>query len=61
MVYNTQDYWDFGLCPSSHILENMKNSAFRKLDLYLSSDEGYKTPEDGNTSGLRSIVLFYAF
>jgi hypothetical protein len=22
MVYNTQDYWVFGLCPSSGILKN---------------------------------------
>jgi hypothetical protein len=24
MVYNTQDYWVFGLCPLSGILENTK-------------------------------------
>jgi hypothetical protein len=37
MVYNTQNYWDFGLFPSSDILEN---TTFRKLDLFPSSDEG---------------------
>jgi hypothetical protein len=35
MVYNTQNYWVFGLFPSSGILEN----TFRKLDLFPSSGE----------------------
>jgi hypothetical protein len=39
MVYNTQNYWVFGLFPSSGILEN-KNTKFRKLDLFPSSGEG---------------------
>jgi hypothetical protein len=34
MVYNTQDYWVFGLFPSSGILEN---TTFRKLDPFPSS------------------------
>jgi hypothetical protein len=25
MVYNTQNYWVFGLCPRSGILENIKH------------------------------------
>jgi hypothetical protein len=34
MVYNTQRYWVFGLCPSSgFFLNNEKNTMFRKLDL----------------------------
>jgi hypothetical protein len=37
MVYNAQNYWVFGLFPSSDILEN---STFRKLDLFPSSGEG---------------------
>jgi hypothetical protein len=37
MLYNTQDYWVPELCPSSGIL---KNTAFRKLDLFPSSGEG---------------------
>jgi hypothetical protein len=37
MVHNTQNYWGFGLFPSSGILENM---TFRKLDLFPSSREG---------------------
>jgi hypothetical protein len=37
MVYNTQDYWVFGLFPSSGILEN---TMFQKLDLFPSSGEG---------------------
>jgi hypothetical protein len=42
MVYNTRNYWVFGLGPSSGILKP-KKTAFRKLDLYLSSREG-ETP-----------------
>jgi hypothetical protein len=30
-----QDYWVFGLCPSSGILKTQKNTTFRKLDLYV--------------------------
>jgi hypothetical protein len=42
MVYNTQNHWVLGLCPSSGILEN---TMFRKLDLLPPShDEGEKTP-----------------
>jgi hypothetical protein len=26
MVYNTQNYWLFGLCPSSGILESRKHN-----------------------------------
>jgi hypothetical protein len=26
MVYNTQNYWGFGLCPSSGILEAIKHN-----------------------------------
>jgi hypothetical protein len=37
MVYNTQNYWVFGLFPSSGIPEN---TTFRKLDLFPSSGEG---------------------
>jgi hypothetical protein len=41
MVYNTQDYWVFGLCPSFGILKNTK---FWKVDLFQSSGEGWETP-----------------
>jgi hypothetical protein len=34
MVYNTQNYWVFGLFASSGMLEN---TTFRKLDLFPSS------------------------
>jgi hypothetical protein len=37
VVYNTQNYWVFGLFPSSCILEN---TTFRKLDLFPPSGEG---------------------
>jgi hypothetical protein len=44
MEYNTQNYWSFGLFPSSGILENRKIT-FRKLDLFpSSSEEAGKTP-----------------
>jgi hypothetical protein len=35
-----QDYWVFGLCPSSGILKTQKNTMFRKLDLFPFSGEG---------------------
>jgi hypothetical protein len=37
MVYNTQNYWGFGLFSLSCILEN---TTFRKLDLFPFSGEG---------------------
>jgi hypothetical protein len=40
MVYDTRNYWVFGLCPSSGILKTLENTAFRKLDLFPSSGEG---------------------
>jgi hypothetical protein len=43
MVYNTENYWVFGLFPSSGILENTKETTFRKQDLFPSSGGG-KTP-----------------
>jgi hypothetical protein len=39
MVYSTQNYWVFGLFPSSGILGN-KNTMFQKLDLFRSAGEG---------------------
>ena len=38
MVY-IQDYWIFGLCPSSDILKKAKKTTFRKLDVLPSSGE----------------------
>jgi hypothetical protein len=43
MVYNPQNHWGSALCSSSVIL-NKWNTAFQKLDLFLSSDEGRTTP-----------------
>jgi hypothetical protein len=37
MVYNTRDYWIFGLCPLSGIL---MNTTPQKLYLFPSSGEG---------------------
>jgi hypothetical protein len=42
MVYSTQNYWVFGLCPSSGILK-LENTTFSNLDLFLSSGEGEDT------------------
>jgi hypothetical protein len=39
MVYDIQDYWIFGLCPSSGILKT-QNTTNRKLDLFPTSGEG---------------------
>jgi hypothetical protein len=45
MAYNTQNYWVFGLCPSSSILKkNQTENTFWKLDLFPSSGEGRETP-----------------
>jgi hypothetical protein len=48
MAHNTQNYWGFGLCPSSGILENRKQTTFRKLDLFPSSGEGGDTYSFGS-------------
>jgi hypothetical protein len=37
MVYNTQNYWVFGIFPVSGILDNRKET-FLKLDLFLVLD-----------------------
>jgi hypothetical protein len=37
VVHNIRDYWVFGICPSSGII---KNTTFRKLNLFSSSGEG---------------------
>jgi hypothetical protein len=37
MVYDTRDYWAFGIRSSSGIL---RNTTFRKLDLFPCSGEG---------------------
>jgi hypothetical protein len=41
MVYNTRDYWVFGLHPSCGIL---KNTTFRKLNLFPSLVYGVADP-----------------
>jgi hypothetical protein len=40
MVYDIQDYWVFGRCPSSGIHKNRINTTFQKQDLFQSSGEG---------------------
>jgi hypothetical protein len=46
-VYNSQDYWVFGLCPLSDI---RKNTMFWELDPFPSSGEGL-----GDTYSVGSI------
>jgi hypothetical protein len=43
MVYNTQNYWVFGLCPLSDILETIKHDV-SETGLFTSSGEGGKIP-----------------
>jgi hypothetical protein len=44
MLYITQDYWVFGLFPSSRVLGS-RNTTFRKVGLFSSSGErGETTP-----------------
>jgi hypothetical protein len=50
MLYNTRDYWNFGLYPSSGILKNIKNTMFQKRDLFTTSGEGM-----GDTCSVGSV------
>jgi hypothetical protein len=43
MVYDTQNHWVYGHCPSPGILNN-KKTEFRKLVLFPSCGKGEKTP-----------------
>jgi hypothetical protein len=52
MVYDIEDYWVFGLCPSSGILKTQKNTTFRKLDL---------SPSSGQRTSFRNVVFFCVF
>jgi hypothetical protein len=61
MVCSTQNYWGFGLFPSSGVLGST-NTTFRKLDLFPSSGErgealskGPPSSEDGNRSSSRNV------
>jgi hypothetical protein len=72
MVYNTQIYWVFGLCPSSGFFlnNNEKNTTFQKLDLFPSSTDPVsetlcfsllfrKNPDDGQSPKTQYICLKY--
>jgi hypothetical protein len=48
MVYNAQDCWVSGLCPSSDILRTQKDKTFQKLDLFPSSGKGGDTYSAGS-------------
>jgi hypothetical protein len=45
IVYNTQNYWVFGIFPSSGILENTPPSS------------PPPSPEDGNRSSFQNVVF----
>jgi hypothetical protein len=38
-----KNYWDFGFCPLSEVLNISKNTTFRKLDVLPSSGDGMET------------------
>jgi hypothetical protein len=44
MVYNTQNYWVFGLFSIVLYSKRLGKLTFQKLDLFPSSGEGGKTP-----------------
>jgi hypothetical protein len=59
MVYNTQDYCLFLLCPSFSIL---KNTTIRKLDLFPSSGEELETPTQlGPLESARTVIEVSSF
>jgi hypothetical protein len=64
MVYNTQNYWVFGLFPSSDILKTRKNDD-RTLNLFPSSGEGEDTYSVGSlrteTSQMSKTLCFIVF
>jgi hypothetical protein len=70
MVYNTQDYWTFGLCPSSIILKAKKNTTFRKLNLFperwafcvfkIKKDGQVKNPSNSECFTFRENILRFA-
>jgi hypothetical protein len=43
MVYNTQNHWVYGLCPSSGSLNTRKHNFFSKLGLFPSSGDRRET------------------
>jgi hypothetical protein len=58
MVYNTQNYWVFGLCPSSCILETRKYSLAlckgpNRVGVFPPPPPS--SPEDGNRSIFRCV------
>jgi hypothetical protein len=44
MVYDIQDYWGFGLCPSSGILKNRRTQRFGKWICFRPQVSGQETP-----------------
>jgi hypothetical protein len=59
MVYNTQDYCVFGLCPSSGILKKHSRKHFGNW-MFPSSGVSNPSSEEENVSSFRNVV-FYCF
>jgi hypothetical protein len=53
MVYNTRDYWVFGLRPPPGIRNNTKEHSVSKTDLFPSSGGGV-----GDTYSVGSVFFF---
>jgi hypothetical protein len=53
MVYNTQNYWVFGLCPSCGVLETRKHNV-SDIAMFPSSGE---RGEGGDTYSVGSLRL----
>jgi hypothetical protein len=48
MVYNTQNYWGFGLCPSSGILETRKHNVSETGSVFVVRGGGEDTYSVGS-------------
>jgi hypothetical protein len=51
MLYDTQDYWDFGLVQHPVFKKRQKNTTFWKLGFFLSSGEGCENTYSVGSSG----------
>jgi hypothetical protein len=63
MVYNTQNYWVFGLCPSSgfQLIRRKKEKHDDSETGSVSALRWRETPEDGKRSSFRNVVFFFFF
>jgi hypothetical protein len=47
-IIHLQDYWVLELCPSYGVLKEQKKAAFRKVDLFQSTCEGWEAYSAGS-------------